>query len=441
MKVKIKKTTLYINQMHCPSCEILINDKFREVKNIIDVKPSFKDKKVEVFYMGSLDVELLNKKIKKFGYEIAKGKIQESESIGKKIFEVFILGAIILVFYFLAKNLSLIPDFNFKDKLTLPAVFTIGLLASTSTCMATSGALYLSLVSQVERRSHNIRTALFFNLGRIIAYGFFGFLTGLFGQFLIANVSFTAPLVTLFAGLFMILLGLDMNKILSLGSIIPSSLNKIFFEKLKEKLITYPHKAPFFLGGATYILPCGFTQALQFYVLSLASPFQGALVMMVFALGTMPALMFIGGLTSFVKTNFYHYFMKTMGVLIIFVGLIYLSNFASFFGIEIGFLSRNNPQNERAVLVKDGFQIIKMKVVASGYVPNQFTIKKGIPVKWVIEGENVFGCQAYFIVPQLGIQRTIEPGENVIQFTPKEKGFINFACSMGMYRGRIEVVD
>lgn len=82
-----------------------------------------------------------------------------------------------------------------------------------------------------------------------------------------------------------------------------------------------------------------------------------------------------------------------------------------------------------------------MKVVSSGYSPNQFSVKKGIPVKWKIEGVNVLGCQAYLVVPKIGIQKILEAGENIIEFTPKEKGPIYFSCSMGMYRGRIDVVD
>ena len=82
-----------------------------------------------------------------------------------------------------------------------------------------------------------------------------------------------------------------------------------------------------------------------------------------------------------------------------------------------------------------------MDVISGGYSPNYFTVKKGIPVRWVINGKNIFGCQGYFIVPSLNISKALNAGENLIEFTPTETGFINFSCGMGMYRGRIEVVD
>ena len=39
---KIKKTILCIKGMHCPSCEILIQDKFKEMTNVTTVNPDFK---------------------------------------------------------------------------------------------------------------------------------------------------------------------------------------------------------------------------------------------------------------------------------------------------------------------------------------------------------------------------------------------------------------
>ena len=433
---KIKKITLYVDGMHCPSCEVLMNDKFREEGNVVDVKPDFKKQKVEVFYTGHLNREILNNKIKKFGYEIVESQIRETETLWKRIGEALGIGAIILILYLIAEELSLIPSFNFTGNLSLLTIFVIGLVASTSTCMATSGALYLSLVN---RSGSNLSKALFFNAGRILSYTAFGFLAGLLGQALITNLKF-GPFLTLLAAIFMLLLGLDMAKIVSIGSIIPSGLNKSIFENLEHKLMRYPRKAPFFLGAITYFLPCGFTQAVQVYALGLASPVESAITMMIFAVGTTPALLLVGGLSAFTKSSFYSYFMKTMGVLVFIIGFIYFSNFISLYGININPFIKNGQRNGMASSVEGGVQTINMRVVTSGYVPNYFTVKKGIPVKWKIQGENVFGCQAYFIVPKLGIQKTIELGENLIEFTPTETGFINFSCGMGMYRGRIEVI-
>jgi hypothetical protein len=191
----------------------------------------------------------------------------------------------------------------------------------------------------------------------------------------------------------------------------------------------------------TYFLPCGFTQATQVYALGLASPWQSALIMAVFALGTAPAILFIGSLRNLLKNTFYQYFMKVVAVGVLILGLYYVTNFLSIYGINLGFNNQAKSGSFSNVKVENGKQIINMEVVNSGYVPNYFTVKKGIPVKWVIDGKNVFGCQGYFVVPSLGISKALTEGKNLIEFTPTETGFINFSCGMGMYRGRIEVTD
>ncbi len=435
---KLKKTTLYVNGMHCPSCEVLMNDKFREEGNVVDVKPDFKKQKVEVYYTGQLNKELINRKIKQFGYEIVEGRIIESEQepFIKRISEALGIGLVVLMLYLIAKELGVIPSFNFTGNLGFLTVFAIGLVASTSTCMATSGALFLSTVG---KNKDNFGQAIFFSAGRILSYGFFGFVAGLIGQTLITTLKI-GPFLTLLASVFMLLLGLDMAKILSIGSIIPSGLNKGLFESLEHKLMKYPRKAPFLLGAITYLLPCGFTQAVQVYALGLGSPLQSALTMMIFAIGTIPAILLIGAMTSFTKTSFYAYFIKTMGVIVFAIGFIYFSNFTALYGVNINPFIASNSSGGVTASVKNGIQTINMRVVTAGYLPNYFTVKKGIPVKWNIKGENVFGCQAYFVVPKLGIQKTIQLGDNLIEFTPTETGTINFSCGMGMYRGRIEVI-
>ena len=104
--------------------------------------------------------------------------------------------------------------------------------------------------------------------------------------------------------------------------------------------------------------------------------------------------------------------------------------------IELG----NDQQND-AVPIKDGKQVIRMDQVAHGYSPNKFVIKKGIPVVWKINSKDSYTCAAYFSVPALGINSPLKTGENVFEFTPEDAGNINFSCGMGMYRGVINVIN
>ena len=75
------------------------------------------------------------------------------------------------------------------------------------------------------------------------------------------------------------------------------------------------------------------------------------------------------------------------------------------------------------------------------YEPNTFTIRAGVPTKWIIGSDGSAGCLSVLQAPWLGIQQYINPGENTIAFTaPTQPGVYPFSCSMGMYRGSIEVI-
>jgi sulfite exporter TauE/SafE len=408
------------------------------MSNVTVVKSDFKKQEAEVYFTGHLDQETVNMKIQSYGYEIGdrENNFEVKEPMSKKLLEAFLIATGIALIYLIAKELNIIPSINITGSLNLLTVLFLGLVASVSTCMATSGALFLSTIG---KKTNNLKQAIFFSLGRIISYGFFGFIAGLIGSVIITNFKFGSAL-TLLAAVFMVLLGLDMLKILSFASIVPFGVSSNAFRKLEHFLIKDPHKSAFILGMITYFLPCGFTQATQVYALGLASPWQSALTMAIFALGTAPAIIFIGSLKGLLKSSFYQYFMKIVAVGVLILGLYYASNFLSIYGINLGF-AKVGKGTYSDVKTENGKQIINMAVVGSGYTPNYFTVKKGIPVKWVIDGKNVFGCQGYFIVPTLGVSKALSEGENIIEFTPKESGFINFSCGMGMYRGRIEVIN
>ena len=74
------------------------------------------------------------------------------------------------------------------------------------------------------------------------------------------------------------------------------------------------------------------------------------------------------------------------------------------------------------------------------YDPDILTVKAGIPVRWEIDGVNVAGCISYLQSSKLGIGIQLKQGPNVVEFTPKKPGTYSFSCSMGMFRGTINVI-
>ena len=381
--------------------------------------------------------------------------VEKKEPLGKRVIDVVVTTALLVTIYFFAKEFNLIPEFNFSSNLSYLTVFILGIAASLSTCMATSGTLLLTLTnmssraqakrsqfdeiasSPAKRGPRNDKfSILSFGLGRILSYGFFGLIAGFLGRSIVYDFRLGSVFL-LIISLLMIVVALDMLKLIPFSSVFFSSSRSRLFERLENKLMVNPKKTAFFIGAITYLLPCGFTQAVQLYALGLADPLKSSLTMIVFAVGTLPVLMVLGLTSSLTKSSFYPVFMRIVGVLILIIGGYYFMNSLSLFGLNLN--QTKAIATSANVTVENGQQIVRMTVDSSGYHPNDFTIKKGLPVRWIISGDNVFGCQAYFVVPKLNIQQTLKSGENIIEFTPTETGEIPFSCSMGMYWGRFVV--
>ena len=86
-------------------------------------------------------------------------------------------------------------------------------------------------------------------------------------------------------------------------------------------------------------------------------------------------------------------------------------------------------------------QTIRMDVVNTGFSPNKFTLRKGVPVKWVINGKELNECNKAIVVPKYGLDIKLHPGEQIIEFTPTDTGVISWSCWMGMIPGTFIVVD
>lgn len=82
-----------------------------------------------------------------------------------------------------------------------------------------------------------------------------------------------------------------------------------------------------------------------------------------------------------------------------------------------------------------------MTVDRYGYSPDRFVLQKGVPVRWIIDGKELTGCNNAIQVPKLGLRFDIKPGEQVIEFTPEQAGTISWSCWMGMIPGSFIVKD
>lgn len=449
---------LSIKGMHCRSCELLVEENLKELANVSKVEVNHSTGEAIIHYTGERPSdEVLTASIIKAGYDTGVEKEKPLFDFDSdNILELIVGVGILFLLYIVFKSLGLTSiDFNPESAgsgLGLPLI--VGLVAGVSTCMALVGGLVLGLSTKFAEkhpratRTESFRPHLFFVGGRIAGYALLGGLLGMLGSVFQLSSGMNAGL-TMLVGALMLFMGLQLTNLFprlsSMSFSLPTSVAKLF--GVNKKQSEYSHKHAMVLGALTFFLPCGFTQTMQVLAVSRGSFVEGAVIMGLFALGTAPGLLSLGGLTSTVRGSFKNLFFKTVGVAIIALSLFNLNN--GYTLLSAGFASAENSgavtngveKNDPNVTMEDGVQVVRMTETNSGYSPNKFTIRKGVPVKWIVDAQAPYSCASALGIPQLKLQTFLKAGENIIEFTPTETGKLKFSCSMGMYTGVFNVVD
>lgn len=331
-------------------------------------------------------------------------------------------------------------------------IFITGLTVGGLTCLAVQGGLLASVVASREEdlsvkvKKHALFATGAFLASKLIAYTLLGFLLGAFGGAI--NISGNAQtIMQLLAGLYMIAVALNLLNIHPIFryAIIqpPKFLTRLIHNQSKSRDIF----APALLGAMTIFIPCGTTLAMEALAISSASAITGALIMFIFTLGTIPLFFGIGYITSLLGEAFKTKFLKLAGVAVIYLGItsvngslvalgspLTLQSIAENFPVSISTDSDSQANGETN-------QNPTILVTSNGYSPNYIRVKKGEAVNLKLKGVDAYSCASAFRIPSLGIAKNLQANETqTITFTPEKTGRIPFSCSMGMYRGVIEVI-
>ena len=433
--------------MHCRSCELLLEDAIGGVQGVTKVKVDFRKGCATVEHNADIPSQNeIENAVKTAGYSVGEpGKLPWITSDATDWRYIVFGIAIIVVLYYALRGTGLLTFSLDENNVNVGFALLLGLVAGVSTCMALVGGLILGVAARhaelhPEATSwQKFRPHLFFNAGRVLGYAVLGGLLGLVGGALQLSGGFLAFL-TVAVGVVMIVLGLKLTnlspRVSATSLTLPTSIARFLGINGHQK--EYSHRASMLTGALTFFLPCGFTQAMQLFAISTGDPKTGAIIMGAFALGTAPALLGIGGLSSIMKGTVARVFYATVGVLVIVFGIYNIKSGAAVLPFS---LTSNTPADgtEDVDIDPTNVQTLTMTQGASGYTPSELRVKVGVPVRWVITSESSFTCASNIIVPSLGINKNLKKGENIITFTPTKKGDIPFSCSMGMYRGTITV--
>ncbi len=474
---QLQEQVLYTKGLHCASCEVLVEQKLLKLKDIKAVDAMACENKVRIEYRGKLpSLDRLNRLFSKDGYQFGFKPFSDEEGRDKLFCydrqkrlvlnraKLFSLGKsssifLLLVVLFLLLNRSgLSALLNVDSQSALPAFLVFGLLAGFSTCSALIGGIILSMSSQwfnLYAKDNSFLTKLqphlLFNVGRLVSYFVLGGLLGWVGGIFQPSLTFTSFL-TIAVSLLMLFLGLQMLGVKGLQSF-QLRLPKVGARFISDETNFKGRFLPLLMGGLTFFLPCGFTLTAQSLALVSGSFWQAGLIMLIFALGTLPALSLISfsSVKFMAKKKLAQQFVKIAGALVLFFAFFNLNAQFNLLGLPsfsdvapiLSESSQVQDVGQEFPEVIDGKQIIKITATSYAYTPNLLTVKAGVPVRLEVKDEGTSGCTNAIIAKDLFPgEIKLTPGKvSVKEFTPQLPGRYKFSCWMGMVSGVIEVVD
>ena len=164
--------------------------------------------------------------------------------------------------------------------------------------------------------------------------------------------------------------------------------------------------------------------------------FKGAFAMFLFSLGTVPLMFGLGALSSVLSKRFTDKVMSIGAVLVVILGVSMFSSGLSLSGIVV---SSGKTQTSDKARIENGVQIVESTLESGQYPVIQ--VEAGQPVKWIIRAEkgSINGCNNRIFIPEYGIEKKLQVGENIIEFTPTDEGTFAYSCWMGMIRSSVVV--
>ena len=454
MTASPQSTTLSVTGMTCAQCEVAIERALKGIPGVTSVRARAHGGTVRVSHDAPLDLDAIGTALAAEGYRLEGQASEDGARAGRNTPRDYAeIAALVLIFigglFALHATGVLTSGYGLSDTMSLGLVFAIGLVASVSSCIAVTGGLLVAVAAKYNEASgaqpgmQRLRPLLWFNAGRILSYTLLGGAVGALGSVLTLSAQANG-ILTLVASAIMIVLGLNMLRLVP-AALIPT-MPKRLAHAVHDLSTREVKGGAFLLGAATFFLPCGFTQALQLYVLAKGSFTAGALTMLVFALGTLPALLSLSAVSSFARGAFQNHFLKAAGVAVVIMGLLniqyglVLSDSAS---IKPPTVKQADAADTATAKMENGRQVAVMRVIDFGYEPSHIIVRENILVEWRIDASEAAGCGRILIAPKLGIRRILsDKSTTTIQFTPRQTGDFAFNCGMGMMTpgARITVV-
>jgi sulfite exporter TauE/SafE/copper chaperone CopZ len=438
--------------MTCAACTHRVGTALRRIPGVQGVEVSLPTGTATVTASRVPSEEELRRELSTAGYELGRTPWLSGDT---EVWWTFVVALVVVTALILAALGLGIADL--PAQLSTPGggglmlVGLVGLAAGVSTCMALVGGLVLSVSAahaassppEAQRSfAGRMRPHLVFNAGRITGFVLLGALLGAIGG------AFSLPtrlmgVVILAVAAVMAILGIRLTGVsprvagwaphlpTRLATVIPRGSGDTHYSDLRAAA----------LGAATFLLPCGFTQAVQLYALTTGSAVSAGLIMGVFALGTTPGLLTLAAVPEVVTVSRRRdVALRGIGVVVLAFALVNASAGMRLIGWSSAPDAPVATSISPNVTLDDGVQTVAMTQTPSGYTPADTVVYAGIPITWIVESTSKWDCSAFLRVPSTGTSVNLQEGRNAIDLPPLPEGTTSFTCVMGMFSGTLQAI-
>jgi len=343
-KQGLQKRSFRVGGMYCVNCQNIIEKELKKTAGIKKAAVNYRTGHASVTYDDAIiSFDKISAIIQELGYQAIEG--QEKSSPQKTIPRIIGTLVIILALFMLLRTFTtseLAAAFPLaQEGMGYGMLLVIGLLTGVH-CIAMCGGINLSqtlknanapadAASQTNNSKSSFNFSLLlpgilYNSGRLVSYTAVGVLVGALGSVITLSGRFQG-VVQLIAGVFMVIMGINMLGLFpALRRFIPQ-MPKLFAKKTDEQKTAH---SPLVVGFLNGFMPCGPLQAMQVYALSTGSPVKGGISMFLFCAGTIPLMFALGAASSALSgakgQTFSRRVMQAGAILVAALGLVMFSN-------------------------------------------------------------------------------------------------------------------
>jgi len=313
---------IHVTGMQCGGCEKIIEEVVNQINGVLFVEADFAKAILKVrFDPTKTSLSDILKVCMSRGYSFR--LIPDSPKRSKVVLSALALAALITLI-FLTRNfghLLKLPVINSQTSDVL--IFIVGLFTGLH-CVGMCGSFIIGYTTHDVEQNHSIyRSHLLYGAGKTLSYAMFGMFFGFAGS-LFRITPLMSGISLGLAGLFLILYGLNILSTFKFLSIVRIKLPVAFTPYFSKR--SRQSRSPFFIGFFSgFIWGCGPLQVMYVLAAGNGNAFEGAKILTLFGLGTLPALFGFGLLTRVLSHKMTRHFIHASGIILVVLGSMMLN--------------------------------------------------------------------------------------------------------------------